>query len=299
MARPLNETIPTIWSPRLIVDVEKQFVFPNIANRDYEGEITGGGDVVKINEIGDVTVSTYTPNSSLTYTLLDSAQKQLVIDQVKSFSFLLDDVDRAQARGDVMSAGMQKASHAIADEVDQFLAGKYTEAGIVNSNIGTALSSGSDLDIYAVGDGYDHILGVITEMHKSLDESDAPTAGRWCVIPAWMHAYLRYAELVDNVKGAPKDNTNSAYGNGYIGNVLGFDFYASNNVKKSSTGVSYAVMFGTRDALSFASQVTEMETFRHPDYFATAVRGLYVYGAKVVRPDHLGVTYLAAAGIST
>jgi hypothetical protein len=58
-------------------------------------------------------------------------------------------------------------------------------------------------------------------------------------------------------------------------------------------------MFGTPDAISFAGQITQMESFRHPDYHATAVRALYVYGAKVVRPDHLGVSYLAANGIST
>jgi hypothetical protein len=140
------------------------------------------------------------------------------------------------------------------------------------------------------------MLGFITNAHRYLDEANAPSQGRWMVVPAFMHAYLKYAGLVDNLEGGMKVQA-GGMGNGFVGSVLGFDFYASNNV--DNNGTQYRVMFGTRDAIGFVGQVENIETIRLEDYFADGVRGLYVYGAKVVRPDHLGVGYVAAGGLST
>lgn len=286
---------PTMWSDQLIVDVEKSLVFRNVANTDYQGEITAAGNVVKINEIGDVTVNSYTENSSLTYQTLNDAQRELVIDQKKYFAFLVDDVATAQANVNIMSAAMTKAGHAIADTVDRYLAGLYGQAGVSDTNLG---SSSTSQTIYAEGNGSDGVIGAFTTMHKALDESNAPSMDRWAVIPAWMHSYLIYAGFVADVSPNLKAGNNTgAMGNGFVGNVMGFNVYASNNV--DNNGTQYRVMFGTRDALSFAGQVTKVESGRHSDYMADFVRGLYVYGAKVVRPDHLGTAYLAAGGLST
>jgi hypothetical protein len=292
----LEQFRPTLWSRSLIVDVEKALVFRNVANTSYQGEIAGAGSVVKINEIGDVTVNSYTEDSSLTYQTLSDAQKELVIDQKKYFAFLVDDVAQAQSNVEIVNAATRKAAHAIADEIDQHLAAKYTEAGVIDtSTLGTSV--GTHQDVYASSSGNDSILAVITNMHKALDESNAPTEGRWVVWPAWAHAYLKYAGLVDNVAGGMKMMPNGQYGNGFIGNLLGFNMFASNNV--SNNGTAYRVMYGTPDALSYAGQVARVESGRHPDYFADYVRGLYVYGSKVVRPDHLGVAYLDPVGLST
>lgn len=286
---------PTLWSRNLIVDIDKSLVFRNVVNTDYQGEITGAGQIVKINEIGDITVNSYTEDTDITIQTLTGAQKEMVIDQKKYFAFNVDDVLAAQSNANIMQSAMQKAGFAMADEIDQHIAGKYTEAGVTTSNLGT---SGTDLDIYAVGDGVDQLVAVITNMHLALDNSNAPSMGRWCVMPAWMHAYLKFAGITDstNRDGLKREDT-GAYGNGYIGNLLGFDFYASNNV--SNDGTTYRVMFGTRDAISYAGQVVRMESGRVEKQFGDYVKGLYVYGSKVVRPDHLGVAYLAAAGLST
>jgi biopolymer transport protein ExbD len=101
---------PTIWASKLIVDVDEAFVFANLANRDYQGEITGKGNIVKINEIGSITVNDYTENADITIQTLTGAQKELVIDQAKYFAFNVDDVLAAQANVNVMSAAMQKAA---------------------------------------------------------------------------------------------------------------------------------------------------------------------------------------------
>lgn len=284
----------TLWSRNAIINTDKALVYGNVANRDYQGEITASGNVVKINEIGDITIGDYTEGTDISVQTLTDAQKELVIDQKKYFSFSIDSVLKAQSNVSLMDKAMMKAGFNMADNIDKFLAAKYTEAGITTANMGT---SGSPLTIYSVGDGYDQMIGVITNAARYLDESNAPTQGRWMVIPAWMHQYLKFAQIVDNAEGGIKGGDTTRYGNGFIGNTLGFDIYASNNVSYLST--EYRVMFGTPDALSFAGQITEITASPMEKQFGDMVKGLYVYGAKVVRPDHLGVAYLAAGGLST
>lgn len=296
MAVMLSEFRPTLWSAKLIVDTDEAFVGANLVNRDYQGEITGKGNIVKINEIGDISVSDYTENEDITIATLTGAQKELVIDQAKYFAFNVDDVLAAQANVAVMSGAMRKAAHAIADTVDAHLAGKYTEAGVATSNLGT---SSTDLDVYATHlTATSSLLGVFTAMNRYADEANMPSQGRWFWIPPWLHSYVTFAGMVDDTsKGAAKWGDPVAKGNGFVGSIMGWDLYVSNNV--SNDGTTFRCMFGTRDAISFAGQVTKVESGRVEKQFGDYVKGLYVYGSKVVRPDHLGVAYLAAGGLST
>lgn len=296
MATTLVQFRPTIWSRQLIVDIDKALVFRNVVNTRYEGEITAYGNTVKINEIGDVAVNDYTEGSDMTVQSLDGAQKELLIDKKKYFYFSVDDVLAAQANVSVMQAAMQKAAHAVADTIDQAIADLYSYAGITSTALG---DTSTGIDMYAAGEATDGLLYIINYMHQALDEKNAPTQGRWAVIPPWMHLYLKYAGLIDNVSGAIKNMSGGNYGNGYIGNLLGIDWYASNNVSNDGTPTDYYIMFGTPDAISFAGQVVKMESDRMEKQFGDYVRGLYVYGMKVVRPDHLGTAYLAAGGLTT
>jgi hypothetical protein len=291
----LHEFRPTLWSSKLIVDTDEAFVGANLVNRDYQGEITGKGNIVKINEIGDISVSSYSENTDITIAQLTGAQKELVIDQAKYFAFNIDDVLAAQANVAVMSGAMRKAAHAIADTVDEHIAANYSDAGVSTSGIGTASSS---LTVYAThATAASNLLGMFTLMNRYADEADMPSAGRWFWMPPWVHSYVTYAGLVDNTTGAIKPGDPAAKGNGFVGSFMGFDLYVSNNV--SNNGTQYRCMFGTRDAISFAGQVTRVESGRVEKQFGDYVKGLYVYGSKVVRPDHLGVAYLEAGGLTT
>jgi hypothetical protein len=287
---------PTIWSKNFITNIEKALVYKNVVNTDYEGDIAGGARSVKINELGNVTINDYTEDTDITVQTLTDAQKELVIDQKKYFAFNIDDVLAAQSNVTLMERAMQMAAFNMADVVDQYIASLYLGAGVASSNMGT---NTTDLDIYATGDGHDQLLSVFTNASRYLDEANAPTVGRWVVIPPWMHQYLKQAQIVDNTTGAIKGGVTTAYGNGFIGNTLGFDIYASNNVSSSSASANFRVMFGTRDAISFAGQITKIQTAEVEKQFGTMVKGLYVYGAKVVRPDHLLTSYLAPAGLTS
>ena len=294
MAGVLGQFRPTLWSSNLIVDIDEQFVGAGLTNRDYAGEITAKGNVLKINEIGDITVSDYTEDVDMTIAQLTGAQKELVIDQAKSFSFGVDDVLVHQASGNLMSAAMAKAGHAIAKVVDTHIAANYSDAGVVTSGIGT---SGTDLDVYATHlTAASNIIGLFTNMNRYAGEANMPDQ-RWFWIPPWLHSYMIYAGIIDNTAKGSSKLSPPGYGNGFRGSYMGFDLYVSNNV--NNDGTTWNCMFGSMDAIAFAGQIIKMETGRREKQFGDLVKGLYVYGSKVVRPDHLGVAYLAAGGLST
>ena len=275
----LDTFVPALWSANALTPLYKSLVFGNAVNRDYEGEIRQYGDSVRINEIGDITVSDYTKYSGLSWQELSSAQKTLLIDQAKSFSFGIDDVDTAQAKGNVMAEAMSRAAYAIADEIDEHIAGLYTDAGITIS--ATTLSAGIVLDW-------------IAEAAEELNEANASTVGRTMIVHPKQATHILLA-LTGGASGTsvPKVFDNGMVMNGFIGSVYGFDILMSNNVQQSSAGV-YQPMFFTRPAISFAGQLTSIKAVEREDYFDQGVKGLYVYGSKVVRPAILGTCAVTA-----
>jgi hypothetical protein len=119
-------------------------------------------------------------------------------------------------------------------------------------------------------------------MGLALDEQNVPESGRWIILPAAMVARLKKSDLKDaSVTG---DGT-SPLRNGRVGNIDRFTVYSSNNLNVS-TG-RFDIMAGTRDAISWAAQITKMETLRSQATFGDMVRGLNVYGYKVTKPEAL------------
>jgi hypothetical protein len=264
---------PEIWSAVLLDALEKALVYaaPGVVNRDYEGEISQMGDTVHISSVGDPTISDYTAGGTLTYEDLTDAGQVLLIDQGKSFSFKVDDVDRRQARGDVMSKAMQRAAYKLRDKADQLVASMYTS--IVSANtINTTSITTADGAYNALVD-----LGVI------MDEANISTEGRVAIIPPWYHGLLqKNANFINAEKSA---DGGRALRNGVIGEAAGFSLRKSNNVPVI-TGDDYAVMGLVDTAISYADQIVQTEALRLQTTFADAVRGLHVYGAKMVQPAH-------------
>jgi len=287
----LNNFKPTIWSDKLLTRLQKDLVFASVVNRDYEGEISGYGDTVKINEIGDITVSNYTSGATLTWQSLTDAQKILLIDQAKTFSFTIDDIDAAQANPKVMNAAMQGASYAVADAIDQFIAGLYSSAGITNStNLGTATVP------ISVTTG--NVLNTISYIGRYLDEKNVPRQERFLVIPPWFHQKLVLTEVGGlSATAVPKVFSDGVLTAGSVGQVYGFNLLLSNNVVNVGTAASVisAIMGLNRTAISYAGQITKITAVERESYFDEGIKGLYVFGGKVVRPDALAALYVTEA----
>jgi hypothetical protein len=266
---------PEIWSARLLVALRKTLIYagPGIVNRDYEGDIREAGDIVRITSVSRPTIGTYTPNSTvISPEELTDAQRTLAIDQAKYFAFRVDDVDARQARGDVMPQAMSEAAYALADVVDQYVASLYTQAQTANQ-LGTVSVPTATPTAF-----YDSVL---VPLKVKLDEANVPAAGRYCVIPPWLHGRALRDDRFIRVDAS---GTSEGLRNGMVGRAAGFDILVSNNAP-NPTGDDYVVQAGNNTAVSFADQINKTEAYRPESSFSDAVKGLALYGAKVVRPD--------------
>lgn len=271
--------VPTIWAAGVLKPLYKNLIHGATVNRDYQGEITGFGDSVKINEIGDITINDYTKDSDITFQALTSAQKVLLIDQMKYFAFAVDNVDLAQAKGDVKGAAIDRAGYNMADTIDQFIAGKYSEAG--NSVTALTVTAGN-------------VLVNLSNLQLELDEANVPADGRFLPIPPWYHQMLVQAATgVIGHTGVPKLMDSGVLVRGYVGELFGFNLMMSNNV--NNNGTVWNLMGYNSSAITYAGQLTQIKAVEREARFDEGVKGLYVYGAKVVRPDAM-VTCAATKG---
>jgi hypothetical protein len=278
----LTNFIPELWSDRLFVKLRKALVAGALCQRDYEGEIRNFGDTVKINELGPVTVTAYTKAATLSYQTLTSAQKELKIDQASYFAFTIDDIDAAQTKPKVMDAAMNDAAYRIADTIDAYILGLYAQAGAnptATTYTTVTASSGNIIETFSYAARY-------------LSDANVPNAGRWAIVPPWVVQKLAVAASgAISATAVPKAFDNGALVNGFVGRLMGFDFFESNNL------TSTKILCGNRDAISYAGQVAKVGIIERETTFDTAARGLYVYGAKVTRPEALlCLTLTEAAG---
>lgn len=310
---------PAIWSKVILAALQKSLVYgsPAVTNDDYEGEISGPGNSVKITQFGDPTISDYTPGGTITYQALEDGGLELLIDQAKSFSFGVDDVDKRQAAGDMQTYLEDRASYGLKNVADQFLAGMYTGVAANNILIGPSSTTTTSLTVgnyllpqtfaSATSHPADFYTQVLLPLSVALDEANVPEEGRYCVVPPWAIALVR-ATLgfvsVTDMQG----NASKVFTTGMIGQVAGFDILKSNNAvcfdttpsTQTPTGGSatsyqsaWAIQAGHSMALTFGEQIVSTEAFRLQNTFADGVRGLHVYGAKLVRPDCIAVAGVA------
>lgn len=264
--------IPEVWSARMLVSLKKSLVYagPGVVNRDYEGEIKGQGDTVRIRSISRPTIGTYTKNSTtITPETLTDAQRALYIDQAKYFAFELDDIDAAQSTGGELDGALMEAVYGLRDVADQYVAALYTGAQSANQ-LGTVSVTTAAL-----------AYTQIRKLKVALDEANVPMEGRYVIVPPWYEGLLLEDDRFVRVDAS---GTSEGLRNGQIGRALGFNVLASNNAPLV-TGDDYAVMAGHPSAISFAEQIASIETYRPESAFADAVKGLHVYGAKLVRPE--------------
>lgn len=274
----IKNFIPTIWSARLLDHLDKRHVYLNLLNRDYEGEIRNFGDTVKINQLGEVTVKDYTPGKDIDVPEdLTGTQQTLTIDQAKYFNFAVDDVDNAQTNPKLMDKAMERAAYAMNDIVDAFAANLLA----VNVHADNMIGSDSAPIVPTVQNAYDYLVDLATK----LTEANVPMAGRWVVIPAFYHGLL----LKDpRFVGNGTDYNKAILEGGEVGAGAGFTIYVSNNVPNTS-GEKYKVIAGTEEAGSFAEQILKTEAYRPEKRFSDAVKGLHVYGAKVLQSKCIAV----------
>lgn len=280
--------IPNLWSGSVLANMNKAQVFaqPGVVNRDYEGIIRQMGDSVKITAIGPVTARAYSRNTDLAAVdALTDAAMTLIVDQSNYFNFAIDDIDQRQSSAPLMGAATREAAYALSNAQDILIGGLYTDAGA------TAVgSSGSPkTDLATSGKPFEYL----TELKQSLDEQNVPSDGRWCVIPPWFEQLMLLDSKFNN--SFLTAVTDDVIMNGSVGlKVAGFSLLRSNNVKNYAS-TNYAIMAGHSSAITLAEQLVEVVGYRPEKRFADALKGILVYGTKVVRPNALAVLFAQKA----
>lgn len=266
----LTNFIPQLWSGALLAHLDKAHVVANLVNRNYEGMIRQAGDTVIINQLGDITIKDYTENTDIEDPeTLSTEKKTLVIDKQKYFNFQVDDVDKAQVAGNLMDEAMRRVAYALADATEKII---LTE---MDTNAGTKIVPTASLSAENI---YNELVGVKVAM----DKKNVPSTGRWLIVSPDTHALLLQDQRFVATGGSMAE---SNLQNGFIGKVLGFEVYLSNNLETLTNG--NGAIAGVNMACTFAEQIVETEAYRMEKRFADSVKGLNVFGVKVIYPDCL------------
>lgn len=261
---------PEIWSRAILLTLRNKLVYGNLCNRDYEGDISQAGDTVHITSFADPTISDYAAYGSLTWQQLTDSDLTLIIDASKSFSFMVDDIDRKQALPGFIETASTYAAYGLAAAMDTYVSGLMA-AGV---------DSGNELGATSVNSA-DTAYQLLLDLRAKLSKAACPSDGRWVTLPTDVYSYLLQDDRFVRSDAAPGQTVQT----GLVGRALGMDVFESQTVPESD-GV-YTVIAGHGIATTLAEQIVETEAIRLQDSFADGVRGLHVYGAKVVRPKAL------------
>lgn len=240
-------------------------------------KITQYGDTVHINKIGKVTSKKYTKNTDIDDPEdLSTEDTTLIIDQANYFNMSIDDVDAAQARGDLMDEAMVEASYSLSSDSDTYVAG-ILKAGTAKEGLG---DDSTPVQIDTPEKAYE----LLVDMRTQLNKKNVPKQGRWVVVPPEYEGYM----LKDPRFAYNTQQSNTRLENGVVARAAGFDIYLSNNVPNESSK-KYKIIGSHKVAGTYADQILETEAYRPQKRFSDAVKGLHVYGAKVTRPECVAV----------
>lgn len=267
-----------VWSAELLQSFLKQtkFASSTVVNRNYEGDVAGAKSV-KITSIGRPTIAPWVEGTtSITFESLTDAQRTLYIDQDYYFAFQVGDIAKAQSAngGALMTEAAREAGAGLAENADTYVQG-IMEADVAFANkIGATSITTSAL-----------AWARLVAHKKLLDDNNVPQEGRYTIVPSWFNSLLI---LDTNYMAYDAVTSGNRLENGVMGRALGFDIIVANYAL--STGDDWYVYSGHPTAITFADQIDKVEALRPQTAFSDALKGLHVYGAKVIRPSAICMT---------
>lgn len=288
---------PEIYSKKVQNFFRKASVVEGITNTDYSGEIAAFGDTVNIIQEPTVTVTAYTRGAQLSPTKLTDLELVLVIDKANSFNFIVDDIEVKMSHVNWAATATSSAAYSLKDTFD-------TEVLLyISTNVSTSTpdmvfgaddaTAGTIADVdggatEAVFIGYTAAtesdpIDLLARMSRLLDDQSVPEENRWCVAEPLFYEILSASSskllTVDYNAGQ------GSIRNGLISSGLlrGFKMFKSNNMPTGSN--AKILLAGHMSAVTTAQTILNTETIRDNNSFGDIVRGLHVYGRKLLRDD--------------
>ena len=290
---PTGNWAPAIYSQKVQKFFRRASVVEDITNTDYAGEIENFGDTVNIIKEPSITVNDYARGQTVNTETLADDQIQLTVDQGSYFAFKVDDIEERQSHVNFEALATSSGAYALKKNYDfNVLKAIYDGASTSAANTGT---DGSPID----GDAaVDTLTDIMSAAKTVLDGNDVPEENRWFVAPPAFYQQLRKAgaKVVD--QSVMADGSASAMRNGMITDrpLFGFRMYTTNAIAVSSGSAAnktfgsagsneYAFLYGHQSAVATANHIAKTELIRDPDSFSDIVRGLHVFGRKILRTE--------------
>ena len=277
----IKNFIPTIWSTKILQHMRDNLVYAGLVNRDYEGEITRRGSSVEVSMPGEVTIKdmpSRTHGDTKAIREIDAPEGMevqkvtLLIDQEKYFNFGVDDVDKVQMNLDLMNSYTESASYGFQSTIEKHVAEIMAKEA--------KLVLGSDQQPVALTS--ENIYKELIKMKVGLDKANVPPVGRFVVLPPEAEGLL----LEDNkFVYVGTSSSEDSLKNGKVFRACGFDIAISNNVPVE--GNKYKIIATYKGSTTFAQQLLETKAYSPEKGFGDALKGLVVFGAKVVRPGKI------------
>lgn len=283
-----NHFIPQVWSAKILEALDKELVYAELFNTDYEGEIAEVGDTVHIAQVGDVTIKDFDCDTDIeSPDDVEVGDLTLDINQSKYFNISVCDVNEVQAKISLLDTATQRAGYGFADVCDKYLGNLLATSGAVKTGLGEKTAP---ITITA-----DNAYGTLVKMKTALDKANLPKQERKVVVPPEFEGFM----LLDpRFVAVPVDASQDRLTEGTVYRAAGFEIRTSNNVPSGAGGGSgtttvYSIVGSSPIQGTFAQQILKTEAYRPEKRFADAVKGLHVYGAKVLRPNVVAVATVA------
>ena len=289
--------LPSVYSKKVLNFFRKASVVEAITNTDYAGEISAYGDSVKIIKEPVISVSDYTRGSDTTATKLTDEELTLVVDSAKAFKFIVDDIETNMSHVNFKEVASSSAAYALKDSYDAAVIAKMfaglsasSPDHIIGSDSATAdatmAHATNSVDLLGSdGTGVDP-LDLMARMARKLDEQNVPEEGRWFL--AGPDFYEQLGQSGSKLLSVDFNAGQGSIRNGLVssGKLRGFDMYKSNNIAATSNATG-KVLAGHMSSTATANTILSTEVLRDPSSFGDIVRGLHVYGCKVLREEAL------------
>lgn len=291
--------LPAVYSKKVLNFFRKASVVEAITNTDYAGDISAFGDSVRIIKEPTITVYQYERGQDITTTKLTDQEITLVVDTANAFKFIVDDIETSMSHVNFKEVASSSAAYSLRDAFDTGVLAKML-AGLSSASPDHTLGADSATKLAAgvydgagsidLGIGETDPLDVLARMARLLDQANVPEEGRWVV--AGPEFYEQLSQSNSKLLSVDYNAGQGSIRNGLVssGKLRGFSMYKSNNMPAAASA-SGVVIAGHMSAVATAQTITSTEVLRDTDSFGDIVRGLHVYGAKVLRPEALVGAY--------
>ena len=282
---PNGNFSPIIYSQKVQKFFRTASVAEAITNTDYAGEIENFGDTVNIIKEPVVSVSSYTRCAVVNIQEIVDDQLQLTVDQANTFAFKVDDIEERHSHINFESVSTSSGAYALKNAYDQNVIAAMFAGPSSSSPDHVIGSDGSGVDT-----GFDSSetdpVDIISKHARLLNLQDVPEENRWFLGSPEFYEQMGQAssKLMSDTTGNATPLRN---GKVYEGKVMNMELYMTNNFAASSTSNFFKILSGHMSSTATANHIAKIEVIRDTDSFSDVVRGLHVFGRKVLRDTAL------------